>query len=177
MKKAIFALAALLVSVASYGQGQVLFKTHIGSDTPPIDFKILNADLTPAANAFAEIGISGPGGSFTALTLNTPGPAVVNGSGYVNAGGAAAPAGNPNGTVVNLIIRAWVGGAGSTYDTASVRGIMDHTFSATLAEAPNTPPDLLSLGTGQLVLTPEPTTLALGAVGLGALALYRRKSK
>jgi len=62
MKKALIAIAALLVSVSAYAQGQVNFKTHITSDTPPIAAQILNPDgTTPAVGAFAQLGIVGAG--------------------------------------------------------------------------------------------------------------------
>jgi hypothetical protein len=73
---------------------------------------------------------------------------------------------------VQLILRAWQGGAGSTYDTAAVKG-QSSPISIALVEAPGTPNELIGL-TG-FTMVPEPTTLALGALGLGALLIRRRK--
>jgi len=169
MKKALVAIAALLVSVSAYAQGQVNFKTHIASDVPPIDAKILNQG-SPAVGAFAQLVVVGAGGSLTPMT---EAPGVVNAAGYVSAG-AATFAGITGGTAVQIKMRAWLGAAGSTYDTATVRGISDNSITVTLVEAPGTPNDLIGLG--NVTLTPEPTTLALGALGLGALLAYRRKA-
>src|SRR5882724_5501969 len=100
MKKALIALAALLISASAYGQGQVNFRTHIASDTPPIDFKILNYDDTPnpgpAAGWFAQLVVIGAGGSLTPMTEP---PAVVNVAGYVTAGIATFAGVAPGSTV------------------------------------------------------------------------------
>jgi len=174
MKKGLIAIAALLISVSAYAQGQVNFNTHIATDTPPVDARVLNPDGTPATAGFGELVIVKTDGSF--VPLATASPAVfktsATGAGYINAGAATAPAGFGNGTTVNIILRAWQGAAGSTYDTAAVRGSSAQ-VSITLVEAPGTPNDLIGLS--GFTMTPEPTTLALGALGFGALALYRRK--
>lgn len=171
MKKVLVAIAALLVSVSAYAQGQVNFRTHIGSATPPIDYKIYNADgTTLAVGAFAQL-VAVSGNSVTPMTEL---PATVNAAGYVSAG-AATFAGLLPGTSANLILRAWQGTAGSTYDTASIKG-QSAPFAVTFSVAPNPPSDLLTLGTGSFNLVPEPTTLALGAIGLGALLIRRRKA-
>jgi len=170
MKKALIAIAALLISVSAYAQGQVNFRTHIAAEG--IDAKILNPDNSPAVGAFAQLVAVGAGG---ALTPMTEAPATVNAAGYVTAG-AATFQGFAAGSTANLILRAWQGAAGSTYDAASIK-IASAPFSVTFATPPNPPGDLLGVG-GNLALptsVPEPTTLALGALSLGALALYRRK--
>jgi hypothetical protein len=168
MKKVLTTLAALLVSISAYAQGQVNFRTHIASDTPPIDFKILNSDGTVANGAFAQlVAVNG-----TSITPMTEPAALVNAAGYVSAG-AATFAGLAAGTTANLMLRAWTGA--SSYDSATIRG-QSGTFSVTFAVPPNPPGDLLTLGTGSFALVPEPTTLALGAVGLGALLIRRRKA-
>jgi len=169
MKKVFVTIAALLVSVAAYAQGQVNFRTHIASDVPPIDFKVLNQDGTPAVGSFAQlVAVNG-----ASLVPMTEAPGVVNAAGYVTAGSATFQGLAP-GSTVNLILRAWQGAAGSTYDSATIKN-QSSPFSVTFSIPPATPGDLTTLGSGNITLTPEPTTLALGALGLGALALYRRK--
>lgn len=167
MKKALIAIAALLISVSAYAQGQINFKTHIASEG--IDSKILNADGSLAVGAFAQLAIVGSNGSLTPMDGS---PAVVNAAGYVSAGVANFASAAP-GSTVNLVLLAWQGAAGSTYNGSSITG-KGNPFSVTFAVAPNPPGDLVGI-TGNVTLTPEPTTLALGALGLGALAFYRRK--
>jgi hypothetical protein len=168
MKKVLTALAAILVSVSAYAQGQVNFRTHIASDTPPIDYKILNQDGTVASGAFAQL-VAVNGASITPMTEPA---ALVNAAGYVSAG-AATFAGLLPGTSANLVLRAWQGAAGSSYDSAAVKG-QSAQFTVNFAVPPNPPGDLLTLGTGSFTMVPEPTTLALGAIGLGALLIRRR---
>jgi hypothetical protein len=167
MKKLIFTLVVLLVSFSAYAQGQVNFRTHIASDTPPIDFKALNIDGSPASGWYAEL-VAVAGASITPMTEP---PAIVNAAGYVSAG-AATFAGLAPGTSANLIMRAWTGA--STYDVASQKE-QSFQFSVTFAVPPNPPGDLLNLGTGGMIILPEPTTLALGALTLSTLWVFRRK--
>jgi hypothetical protein len=50
-------------------------------------------------------------------------------------------------------------------------------FTTSVAETPNTPPNLVGLTSFNLFATvPEPSVIALGALGLGALLLRRRKA-
>jgi len=96
----------------------------------------------------------------------------VNVAGYVSAGVANFASAAP-GSTVNLVLRAWTGA--STYEAATSR-VVSAPFSVTFAVAPNPPGDLVGLPTTALALSvPEPATLALGALGLGALLAYRRK--
>jgi len=166
MKKAIVAIAALFVSLSAFAQGQINFNTHITTDTPPVDARVFNPDGSPATAGFGELVIVGSNGSLTPLTTTVPAAfkTSANGAGYINAGAATAPAGFAGGTTVNLLYRAWQGAAGSTYDSALVKGQMQTPISVVLQEAPNVPNDLIGL-TG-FTMTPEPTTLALGAIGL-----------
>jgi MYXO-CTERM domain-containing protein len=176
MKKALVAIAALFVSLSAFAQGQVVFNTHDTSVAPPIDARVLNPDGTPATAGFGELVIVGAGGALTPLTTGAPAAfkTSANGAGYINAGAATAPigAGFGNGSSVQIILRAWQGAAGSTFDTAAVKG-QSTPITVVLREAP-TPPDGLT-GLSGFTMTPEPTTLALGALGLGALTLYRRR--
>lgn len=175
MKKALVAIAALLVSVSAYAQGQVNFNTHVTTDTPPVDARVLNPDGTPVgAGGLGQLFIKN-GSSYTALVADP----LVNGGasafrtsaaglGYINAGGATAPL--PAGSY-SIVLRAWTGA--STYDAATFRG-ESAPVTVALTEAPAIPNDLIGLQ--GFTLVPEPTTLALGAVGLGALLIRRRKA-
>jgi len=178
MKKALVAIAALLISVSAYAQGQVNFNTHVTTDTPPVDARVLNPDGTPVgAGGFGQLFIKN-GSSYTALVADplvnggaSPFRTSAAGLGYINGGGVTAPL--PAGSY-SLVLRAWAGGA-SSYDTATIRG-ESLPVTITLTEAPAIPNDLIGLQGFTLTTVPEPTTLALGAVGLGALLIRRRKA-
>ena len=167
MKQLIVTLAIFFAGLSAYAQGQVNFRTHIASDTPPIDFKILDLFQTPAVGWFAQlVAVSG-----NSITPMTEPPAIVNAAGYVSAG-AATFAGLAPGTSANLVLRAWTGA--STYEGAALKE-QSAQFSVTFAIPPNPPGDLLSLGTGALFILPEPTTLLLGVLSLSAALVFRRK--
>lgn len=172
MKKALVAIAALLVSVSAYAQGQVNFNTHVTTDTPPVDARVLNPDGTPVgAGGFGQLFIKN-GSSYTALVDANGGATAFRtsaaGLGYINGGGVTAPL--PAGSY-SIVLRAWTGA--SSYDAATIRG-ESAPVTLTLTEAPAIPNDLIGLQ--GFTLVPEPTTLALGAVGLGALLIRRRKA-
>jgi len=174
MKKALVAIAALLVSISAYAQGQVQFNTHITNPDGGADIlaaRVFAPDGTPEKSAFGQLFIKN-GTTYTALTPVGAFKTSAGGAGYIGAGTATAPAGFPNGTLVSLVLRAWEGAAGSTYDASLIKG-ESAPLAITLVEAPGTPNDLIGL-TG-FTLVPEPTTLALGALGLGALLIRRRK--
>jgi len=50
------------------------------------------------------------------------------------------------------------------------------TFNVALTEPPTTPPNMVGLTSFNLHAAPEPSVIALGALGLGALLLRRRKA-
>lgn len=92
-----------------------------------------------------------------------------------------------NGETIAFQVRAWQTSAGSSYELATG----DHVYrgisaigSVTPATGLGTAPNLFGAGAGQIggwVLTPnpgvipEPSTIALGLLGLGAIALFRRR--
>jgi hypothetical protein len=74
----------------------------------------------------------------------------------------------------------WDGAAGGDYDTSKANGGqtgMSGVFAITPTAAPKPPADLVGLQSFQLggEVIPEPSTFALGLIGIGALMLRRRK--
>jgi hypothetical protein len=70
-----------------------------------------------------------------------------------------------------LVLRAWLGASGSTFDSSVYRGETPP-ITITLQEAPDAIPDLIGLK--GFALVPEPASLSLGLMGLGGLLLWRR---
>jgi len=97
---------------------------------------------------------------------------------------AAAPivAGVPGGASAIFDLRVWDNRGGQITTWAQV--MADQTifhgssgsFSVALTEPPTTPPNLVGLTSFNLFAVPEPSVIALGALGLGALLLRRRKA-
>jgi len=168
MKKTWITILAFSATLGAFGQGQVNFNTYVPTDTPPVDARFY---VWPGpvllTDGFGQLAIVKNDGSLAPLLPI----GILGASGYINAGTATAPPGYPGGTTVSMILRVWNGGPGSTYDTAVLK-MQSSPFVITLSEPSDKPIDLIGLSGA--TLTPEPTTLALGAVGLGLLLLRRR---
>jgi len=86
------------------------------------------------------------------------------------------------GSQVNFDFRVWDnrGGTITTWAQVMADPTILHgssgTFTTAVAEPPNTPPNLVGLTSFNLFAVPEPSVIALGALGLGALLLRRRKA-
>lgn len=174
MKKLIIALAALMVSVAAYGQGQFVFNNRIGTE--------VNARFVLASDAAGQSSVGSP--DYTVQLLGGPAGTAVGSlvpldpssttmrgaagtatAGYVVGVTPSVP-GVAIGGNASVVVRV-NGPAGFTQDFGpyTVNGLGGGTA---------TPPNL-PMGTSPLVLVPEPTTLALAALGLGGLLALRRR--
>lgn len=181
MKKLILTAAALMIAVAAHAQGAFTFNTRNLSAGNNIKFTAAdNTTFLTGADYFVQV-FAGPasGGAAGlqplegALPLNRTG----TGAGYTNPFlqtyttsltgdaliGYAAYQGSSwaNATVKSAVITKANGGTGADQVVA-------------LQVAPNLPLEV-ALGTGNVALVPEPTTLALGLLGLGALLAFRRR--
>jgi len=184
MKKLIIAAAALLVSIAAtYGQGQVVINNRI---VPDVTARLIASTDTPQDGTVSSIGndkgytisfFGGPKGtavgSLAALdpaTSTLRGAAGTAAAGYFT-GVTATVAGVAAGSAADIILK--ISGGNVTGGSQTFGP-----FTVTLGGGVNPPPNL-ALGTSPLVVqvgtVPEPATLALGALGLGALLLIRRR--
>jgi MYXO-CTERM domain-containing protein len=168
MKKLMIAVAALMVSIAAYGQGQFVFNNRA---LPDVDAKFVDASGAGLTGYTVQLlgGATGtPVGSLQAL--GTTDMRTGNAAGYVNPLTVTVP-GVANGAKADVFLN-FFQGTGTTGTPAKQLG----PYTVTVAEAPNTPGPL-PLGTSpiQVIAVPEPTTLALGLVGLGTLLAIRRR--
>lgn len=167
------AVAALMVSIAAYGQGQFVFNNRI---PPDINAKIQLTDGTAlAGTAYTVQLLAGAAGTPVAQLqpIGTTDFRTGAAAGYVNALTPTVP-GLGEGKSADVVLRIFAGvgtgGAALTPDLGP--------FTVTLHESPNTPSNL-PMGTTPLSVTaaiPEPATLALGIIGLGALLAIRRRN-
>jgi len=168
MKKLILAVATVMATYAALGQGQFVFNNRVPPDITArfvldtdtgttssvgTDYNVTlfngTTALDPASTTFRGAAGAAAAGYVVPTTENVPG---------VAAGGTA----NINVTVTGPKIL----GGSQTFGP----------YPVTLGGGTITPPNL-ALGTSSLVLktVPEPSTLALGVIGLGALLAIRRR--
>lgn len=186
MKKLLTLAVCVGTTVVALGQdGTVRFATFA---PPTIDARVLDVDGNPvkgadgyvAQLAWAETegGALTPFGSVESF-LDTPEAA----NGYIVAGTQGVP-GKP-GADVFIAMQAWNSNDGASYADALAAGgptgmsnVIPITLGDPTADPPGVPADLVGLQGFQLQggeVIPEPSTFALGLIGIGALMLRRRK--
>jgi hypothetical protein len=183
MKKALMILSSLLVAVGAFAQGQVNFAARVvGTYDAPV---FVGTDLTatgtrasgPAymaqlyagasANSLAAVG--------AALPFRTGAAA-----GYWTAEARTISTVDATGNAF-VQVRAWSTAAGATYEAALASG-SGFGSSTTLTIKPTAAPDVPATLTGLTsfavsagAVIPEPSIMALGALGGLVLLLRRRK--
>lgn len=190
MKKILaISLLSLAVTLAVHGQGQVDFRNS--NLTAPSGRFVFDTDgitklATAAFSAQLYYSTTGVGGTY--LPVADPAVPFRNvgaGDGFWNPGATFIR--NLPGTVgnqsVNLIVRAWESATGSTFETATGKKNSSIAFAYTTGGDPGNGNPATTAGamTGfqsfNLLPVPEPTTLALGALGAGALLVRRIRRK
>jgi len=181
MKKLLVALAAVLVTVATHGQGQVNFNNYSqnGGNGAPI-YDVGSTTAGPGATATAGLftlvnGVetlqatapffTGAGADFLISLANSQ-----------SADGTVTLTGIPeNSTGVTFEIKAWDKNFAS-YDLAVAGGGKRgaQTFTGDVGPA-NLPANNLVNFPGFTLAVPEPSTIAFGVIGGLALLLRRRK--
>jgi hypothetical protein len=178
MKKLLAVAACVLAVLSAYAQGTVDFKNKATTATGALDAPVFDVGgivKLEGPNAWAQL-YAGP----TADALVAVGAAAPfrtgTGAGYWNAApdtgrtiASVAP-----GAAAFVQVKAWKGAAGSTFDSATERGL-SAVFNVTTGGA-GSPPSLPSalVGLQSFSLVPEPSLLALGAIGVAGLLLRRR---
>jgi hypothetical protein len=169
MKKLIIALATIMVTAVAYGQGTVQLNNRI---VGTVDARILLPDGSGAGAGFTAQLWGGPqGGTLAPLTPSTDfRTSSANAMGYVNSTTVAVPGVGPAQTAT-LQLRAF---DGADFGSSLVSG-MSGTIDVALGGGALPPAALAGLSGFTLTAIPEPSTIALGVLGLAALMLRRRK--
>lgn len=179
MKKLLVLVACMSVTSGAFGQGQFNFNNRVSGS---VDARVFDAAGDPLNGADgwvaqAYVGMDAAslapvGGTFA--FRSAPAPA---GFGYI-AGGAVTVPGMGNGTDVMVEMRVWNTNDGASYEAASAAfGAIGASapVTLTLAESPALPQDMVGLQGFSVAIVPEPSTMALGLLGVGALMLRRRR--
>jgi hypothetical protein len=197
MKKLLLTTAFLALGIVGvFAQGTVNFNNTatLFADSATVDRFIYDsqgAKLT-GTNWVAELWFKAGGGqtadSLTEIAVGT-GSSVVGAGGArfrvptttlpgTWAGGNRTLGGVPIGDTATLQVRVWDINAFATYALAvrdgGVYGNSD-TFNYTVPPSGSLPAEYTLKGLRTFSLVPEPSAIALGALGLGALVVFRRR--
>jgi hypothetical protein len=194
---------SIAMATAVCGQGAFNFNNLAASGTLPIDIEggpsseghtgdflgsTFNASLyyslTPISGKVDPTTLTLLSGEPAVSFFGTTGPApahgpTVDGAGLFENGSATIP-GTVDGQVVYLEVAVWYPGPGApSYATAFAHGY-DAGYSPSVpirlaSGSDSTIADLSSLGAFTIHLVPEPSTVALGALGGAVLLLFRRR--
>jgi len=190
MKKAIIAIAIWAASVSAFAQGQVDFLGFIGyvdgnTATEAAVYDVNGTTRLQGSAFLAQLywsstSFTGTGGGSAVSASPAPFLTAADASaGFWDAGASSSrTVGVPAGGTVFVQVRAWNASAGATWEAASVNPTGRVGASNVLALSipnPGAPPGLTGLQRFNLVAVPEPSTIALGILGAGALLLRRRK--
>jgi len=170
MKKLIIAVAALMVSIAAYGQGQFVFNNRV---LPDVNARfVANTDTGTVSSIGTDYTVQ----LFNGAAALDPASTTFRGAAGTAAAGYVTPttetvAGVAPGATANITLKVVgpnIAGGSQSFGP----------YGVSLGGGTVTPPNL-PLGTTPLTvnLVPEPTTLALGFLGLGALGLAIRRRK
>jgi len=169
MKKLILIAASMMVAAAVYGQGQFNFTNRDTANGVNARF-VLAGDTGTISSVGTDYTITltgGPAGG-TLVPLEPAsgtfrGAAGSNLAGYINPIVVTVPGVAP-GANADVLIK--VSGPGGNWEGKyTVNGLGGGTIL----------PPTIPLGTAAITIVPEPTTLALGALGIGALLAIRRR--
>jgi hypothetical protein len=189
MKKLLLLAAIGLVAVAnSFGQGTLIFNNNAQAS-----FNLTTNNATGDAPGRYRVGLyASTNLAATAGSLELVGLATNTAlAGKFNGGSAfVLPAGYPTSQQIVFQLRAWSLGAGTSFAEALTAAAADP-LNVALGTSPlgtttpgggliqagalfGTSPGLLTSGF-VVAPIPEPSTIALGLLGLGAIALFRRR--
>jgi hypothetical protein len=171
MKKALIAIAAMLVTAAAFAQGQIALNNRIpGELDAPVTFN--GGDPLPGAKA--QLFLVGAGGALTPLTpattFRTDRPDRAR---YVNAVDVDVPA--TPGSAVTVRLAAFLGNDIGAATTAGTVAYSPDVTIASLGGGLNPPSNLTGLQVFNVPIVPEPSTIVLGVLGAAALLFRRRK--
>lgn len=182
MKRTAIALSLALTALTALGQGTLNFNNRVSADG-------INAPVT-----YEGVGVAGPAylaqlyvfnpstSAYVAVGAPTAFSSNVALKGYVNGGEVTVPF-LAGGASAQVLMKAWNAAAGASFEAAAANvaaGIVGQTaapITVVLGSGPpNTPPNMIGLqGFAVTAVIPEPSTIALGLLGVAGLLIRRRK--
>lgn len=175
MKKLVIAVASLMVAVGAYGQGQFFFSNRDTASGINARF-VLPTDAAGTSSVGTDYTVTllgGPKGTATGslIALDQGSATTMRGAAGTATAGYVTPV---TFTVSNVAIGA---SADILVKVNGPGGTFSQVFNVPALGGGTATPPTLPMGSAALTLTPvpEPTVLALGALGLGALLAIRRR--
>jgi len=183
MKKSIAILASLVVvGSALSSQAATVGVVNLSNYETMQAILGVNGTAVDAANTYVQLSYT-VGGDAAALAATTSGATqwTLDDGGYFDMGTGVLSTGAAGAASVTFTLQAWTGA--TSYAAATTKGALTWTQAAGSwnqdAQPPQTPPSVTLAMPGTLTLTtevvPEPSTIALGLIGAGALLIRRRK--
>jgi hypothetical protein len=179
MKKLLIALAAVMITAATYGQGQVVFVNRVtGVFDAPVTIAGVTPPTGPGEGWSAQLYLQGAGGALTPLTPASTFRPAGTGAGAISSQywlpqtvdvPGVAPGAN-----ATFVVRAWQTSLG-TYDQAINGRGESQPFTVAVGGQTLPPANLTTLQAFTVTIIPEPSVIALGVLGAAALLLRRRK--
>jgi len=188
MKKILLTIALCAASLGAFAQGQVNFDNinTFGTSKEAVVFDVNGTTKLAGTGFMAQLywgaaSWTGVAGGTSVTDPAAPFFTVADGAdGFWNTGASSArTVGVAGGANVFVQVRAWnASGGKNTYEAALAAGnAVGNSAVLALVAGGGTvqPPNLTGLTSFKLVGVPEPSTIALGLLGAGALLLRRRK--
>jgi hypothetical protein len=179
MKKLIVATALGLVAVGAMAQGQFSFGNNIAAAgiNARVTDKATGAPVVgPNYVAQAYVKLAGADdSSYAPIATAVPFRTSAAGAGYIVTQVLTTTFADK--TAITVQMRAWDVTQGASYAAAAVAGAKvgsSDPVNLNVTIAPNTPPDMVGLAAFTVQPIPEPSTLALGALGIVGFLLRRR---
>jgi hypothetical protein len=177
MKKLIMFAACLSVTAMAFGQGAVNFGNRVTASG--VDAIVKDAATGAALDAGTWQAQLYAGAAMDALS---PVGAAVGfrtgaAAGYITAVERIVP-GIAGGSAAWVAMAVWDSADGASYEVASAafgKVGMSIPVQITLSSPPATPAPMSGMQAFSVAIVPEPSTLALGLLGIGALMMRRRR--
>jgi MYXO-CTERM domain-containing protein len=178
MKKLLLAVAMACVATVAFGQGQII--ANNGSGTQITNTATMQRWVAGVDSRVGVYAATGSGMAEGSLVFQTGAVTNLFGAGLFS---MARTLGIPAGAAT-VQIRAWSGAANATYEDAVAASMADSSvilgksvpFNITLTASPAAGAPTQGLYPAFTVSpVPEPSSIALGLLGLGAIALFRRR--
>ena len=180
MKKLLLLSGLMVAALGVYAQGTVNFANGAAGVSAPIRDDRQNPSVLAQGPGFQAQLYVGPAGTVSSALLTTNGVSgapqafAANPPGFFF-GGTRSIAGSAEGTTLTMQVRAWATSAGSSWEAAGPAARGESNLIQVSLGGIGPTPNMVGLQSFGVGIVPEPSSIALGLLGLGAIVLFRRR--